>query len=323
MADLAVELAPAPSMRRLSAATSNEIKCALRPFRWRFVYLRNPLTPVSSKVGMQTSDSKPAWQLPKGVSRGTWDYIQSGPIAADYDQFTKGCPLMQLDIDVLRDYLPRIAAGEQPVVADFGCGTGRVARCLLPLGYQLVNVDLSESMLAELARQLPEQFLSRCRTICANLVDVATFIEPNSIDMAVCLFSTLGMIRTRKYRRQFLSGVQQSLRPNAPFLLHVHNRYRALREPPGPIWLLASRLRSLSSKTQEYGDRVYHYRGLPSMFLHIYSRRELVQDLRAAGFVDVEIVPISPAGDRILPRASMFTSLRAGGYFAVVTARSV
>jgi hypothetical protein len=52
------------------------------------------------------------------------------------------------------------------------------------------------------------------------------------------------------------------------------------------------------------------------MFLHIYSQRELKQDLAAAGFNHIELHAINVPGDAILPKG-FFTSLVAGGFFAV------
>ncbi len=55
--------------------------------------------------------SPPTWKLPPGVSRGTWDYVQSRHIASDYDHYFADHPLLQLDMQFLRGQLPPRGAG--------------------------------------------------------------------------------------------------------------------------------------------------------------------------------------------------------------------
>ena len=97
---------------------------------------------------------RPAWQLPPGVSRGTWDYVQSAPIATEYDTFHAGHPLLEFDRSLVLEVARRIAkergAGVDRLVAlDLGCGTGRTMLPLAEEGWRVLGVDLSESMLRE------------------------------------------------------------------------------------------------------------------------------------------------------------------------------
>ncbi len=258
----------------------------------------------------------PTWKLPVGVSRATWDYLQSEHIATEYDSYFADSALMRLDMQILRERLPPMETTQPCVIADLGCGTGRVARELLLLGYHLINVDLSPAMLREVEAKTPSEYRARSRCLSANLVELDTVLEAASLDWAVCLFSSLGMIRGRPHRRRFLSGVRQALRPGGTFFVHVHNRYRSLFDPSGPSWLLRSWLASRWNGQSEFGDRVYSYRRLPQMFLHIYSRRELHNDLRAAGLVNISIRPIDPTGSTLLVPSWITDNFRAGGFFA-------
>lgn len=263
----------------------------------------------------------PNWKLPAGVSRATWDYLQSEHIASEYDSYFADSPLMVLDMQLLLSRLPPPCEASPIVVADLGCGTGRVARRLLPLGYHLLNVDLSPAMLRQVAAHTPAEFQSRSRCLAVNLVDLDSAVEHASVDWCVCLFSSLGMIRGRQHRRKFLQAVRRVLKPSGTLLVHVHNRYYSLRDPGGPQWLLRSWWSSRWSSEAEFGDRVYAYRRLPNMFLHIYSRGELLADLRAAGFEHCEVLPIAARGDQLLSRPRLLTNLRAGGYFALATSQ--
>ncbi|MBX3420236.1 MAG: class I SAM-dependent methyltransferase [Pirellulaceae bacterium] len=262
----------------------------------------------------------PQWKLPRGVYRGTWDYLQSQSIAQDYDTKLADSKLLLLDQQFIQRFLPPVEPGKPPpLVADLGCGTGRISRLLSPLGYRMLNVDLSAAMLEQLKRQCQHPHLNEC--LQANLVEL-DLITPASVSMAVCLFSTIGMIHGRKNRQQFLTRLHSSLTPGAPLVLHVHNRYHSLWHPRGPSWLLSTWLRSHWNSGWEFGDRVFADQGLPAMFLHIYSRRELLQDLHVAGFDTIELFPINPPGDAIV-RRRLLTGLTAGGYFAVARSRMV
>lgn len=258
--------------------------------------------------------SIPSWKLPSGVCRGTWDYIQSAVIAQEYDQRLRDSRLLQIDQQFIQRYLPPIAeVTNPPLIADLGCGTGRISRLLSPLGYRLLNVDLSSEMLGVLQHHCQHPQLNQCMQ--ANLVELDCLL-PDSLSMAVCLFSSIGMIHGQVHRRAFLKNVRPALKPDAPLIVHVHNRYHSLWHPSGPTWLARTWLASKFSKNWEFGDRVFADLGLPNMFLHIYSYRELLSDLRAAGFGRIEVFPISVPGDALLAK-SLGWSWRAGGFFAV------
>ncbi len=264
-----------------------------------------------------TRKHTPHWQLPVGVSRATWDYLQSEHIATEYDAYFADSALMRLDMEVLKSRLPAVDRRCPAIIADLGCGTGRVARELLPLGYRLVNVDLSAAMLREVEAKTPPEYRERSRCVSANLVELDSALEPQSIDWAVCLFSSLGMIRGRQNRRRFLTGVRRALKLDGTFFVHVHNRMLSLFDPGGLHWLLSSWWASCLSRDAEFGDRIYAYRRLPKMFLHIYSRPELLADLRAAGFKHIEILPINSTGESLIYSKQHLSSFLAGGYFAV------
>ncbi len=219
---------------------------------------------------------------------------------------------MRLDQQLLLDKLAQYPSPTS-VVADFGSGTSRIACALEPLGYRVLNVDLSSHML----RTAQSKVLHREQHafLHSNLVELQ-WLKDQCVSVAVCLFSSIGMIRGQENRRQFLRHVRRVLRDDGLFMLHVHNRHHSWLDPQGPLWHLKTYWQSIRSKNVEYGDRVYLYRGLPRMFLHIYSRGELIRDLQSSGFRSIDIQPINIVGTELLPPKTWFTPLRAGGYFA-------
>ena len=85
----------------------------------------------------------PHWQLPPGVSRGSWEYMHSPDIAYDYDEFFAYNRLFELDEQELARYLP-----QSGLVADLGCGTGRALLPLVRRGMRGLAIDLSAEMLS-------------------------------------------------------------------------------------------------------------------------------------------------------------------------------
>jgi SAM-dependent methyltransferase len=253
---------------------------------------------------------RPSWQLPPGVSRSLWDYIRSPSIAVDYDDYFALNSLFEHDEQVLAEFL-------QPpgLVADLGCGTGRALVPLVKSGHRGLAVDLSPHMLRvvqEKSRldQLPIDCLQ------ANLVQLGA-LRDDSIDHAICLFSTLGMIRGRANRRQALDHVRRILKPKGRFVLHVHNYWYNLRDPQGPVWLVGNLFTAPFRKDMEVGDKWFPYRGLPSMFLHVFRWRELAADLRATGFQLLKRIPLDTPRRHPLRWPWLLGSLRTNGWIVV------
>lgn len=283
--------------------------------------------------------SRPAdWKLPPGVAPGTWDYANTPEIATQYDSFLDGTPLLTTDLKWLLEALPP-ARHEGQMVADLGCGTGRTLPVLNSLGYRMLGVDLSQAMLVETFKRGAElasgftdespnkdsgsgdQKTSGHRTqspLClrANLVTLECFRD-SSIDHAICLFSTFGMIRGRANRRRTLAHVKRVLKPGGLFLLHVHHRWASLYDPGGWKFVLKSLWRSTRSSDFEFGDRVYGYRGLPNMFLHSFGGRELRGDLKSAGLDVLKWKSLNLRGDGLSASEKGMQRWLAGGFMVV------
>lgn len=274
-----------------------------------------PSPPASSPPSSPASHRRPAWRLPAGVAPGTWEYTNQNSIASEYQDFLATTPLIDLDTRVVLRELPPPASGRQTRVVDLGCGDGRTLRSLWTAGYDVLGVDLSQPMLRRvIAGEYGPEFCRRL--VRANLVELGCLAD-DSFDHAVCLFSTIGMIRGAKHRRQFIRHVARTVRPGGTFILHVHNRNAAWRDSPSRRVWLQSAWASLTQPGHELGDRIYPYRGLADMFLHTYSLAELRRDLRTSGWQIKRFVPLSPNSDQELSHPHWLPTLRAGGFFAI------
>lgn len=242
------------------------------------------------------------WQIPDGVSPGTWDYVRNIEIASNYDQFLSGDPLTVFDWKIVSHCLPPIEANQTdekkmpPVVIEFGCGTGRTLIPLIGRGYRAVGVDLSVPMLQQMRkkfcadghshdlcdRQGPAPGDASLVAIEANLVQLEGLAD-GSVDHGVCLFSTLGMVRGRRHRQQFLRHARRIIKDGGVFIVHAHNFWQQINHPGGKRWLARHCVDVMRGKC-ELGDRFSTYRSVAGMFIHSFRRRELERVLEEAGF---------------------------------------
>jgi SAM-dependent methyltransferase len=257
-----------------------------------------------------TEHERPTWQLPPGVSRATWDYVHHPEIADDYDEYFAFNSLFEHDERVLAENFQ--APG---LVADLGCGTGRALMPLVRSGHRGLAIDLSEHML-RIVREKAEIENLPIQCLQANLVELDC-VADDSVDHAMCLFSTLGMIRGRENRRRAIRHVRRILKPQGRFVLHVHNYWYNLRDPAGPWWLVGNLFTAPFSREMEIGDKWFPYRGLPSMFLHVFRWRELESDLCFAGFKILRRIPLDTPRRDPLTQPWLFEWFRANGWIVV------
>lgn len=250
------------------------------------------------------------WQLPDGVSSGTWDYANSSTIAGDYDRYFANHAMFRLDQEITHRLF-------QPgkLVIDLGCGTGRALLPLLDRGLQGVAFDLSQGMLEEV-RQKGAQTGHQVTCVRGNLVDMRCFAD-SSFDYAMCLFSTLGMVRGSGPRTRTMEHVSRIMKQNGLLVLQVHNYWAHLFDPGGPRRMIRSWWQARMRRDVEPGDRFYPYRGIPNMFLHSFTKKELRDLLAGHGFRIVEWHPLNATQTDRLPFPQLFEGVRASGWIVV------
>jgi len=224
----------------------------------------------------------PDWQLPPGVDRGLWNYLHAEDMVAGYDEQVRASKLAAVDLAYCQEFFP--SPGR---LVDLGCGTGRLCVAFAARGFDCVGVDLSEAMLAKARQNGPAVLWVR-----ANLVDLGEF-APASFDYAACLFSTLGMIRGAVHRATVVRNAYRLLRPGGRFVLHAHNRFfRGL----GRGRVLTQLAKTVLGRA-DAGDITMPpaYGGAP-LTLHHFTRRELVNILREAGFRVIDVRGIDVEG---------------------------
>lgn len=261
------------------------------------------------------------WQLPPGVTQGTWQYSQAGYLAQEEDAFFADHGLMSLDATIVRRHLRRPG-----VVVDLGCGAGRSLLPLIADGFTGIGVDLSQPMLETYLRKAAAAGLAtgfaatstatpgepRAIALRGNMVDLG-FLPDACVDYVLCLFSSLGMIDGAANRAAVVRHAHRILRPGGLFLVHVHNYWHNLLHPSRRGWLLRDWLKH-GRRPDQRGDTRYDYRGIRNFFLHLFTRRELRQLLTQAGLQPREWTPINSTGQQPLDRPWLLPGLRAHGW---------
>ncbi len=254
--------------------------------------------------------SRPEWQLPRGVTRGVWEYTQAQHIAGEYDAYFAENQLFEFDEQVLLRHFRK-----QGTVFDFGCGTGRALVPLARRGFAGVGVDLSPHMLQIVAEKAKKEHL-KISCLQANLVDLSG-IKDRSADYEICLFSTLGMIRGREKRQKALEEFYRVLKPGGLFVIHVHNVWFNLFDPLGRRWLAKHFVERLKNREIELGDKFFCFHGIAQMFLHTFTHGELHTALRSAGFRIRESIPLNVDRQRPLAQPWLLSRFRANGWIVI------
>jgi SAM-dependent methyltransferase len=252
----------------------------------------------------------PDWRLPAGVPRSVWEYAQSPGIAADYDEALAQTPLAAFDARLLAGRIVRPG-----LIVDLGAGTGRSIVPFARRGFSCLAVDLSLPMLRVLGGRIAAERLPVDR-IVANIVELDC-LRDQIADYCLLLFSTLGMVRGRAARLRVLRHVRRLLKPGGVAVVHVHNRRHDLLLPRGLGRLARDTWRVAVGGELEPGDRLADSYGIPNFFLHLYSRRELQSDLRAAGLALEELIALDVRGEDALRPSRVARLWRAGGWIAL------
>lgn len=227
----------------------------------------------------------PTWRLPRGVSRSLWEYAHDPAIAREDADHLAGSALIELDRRLVDLWLT------QPgTLVDLGCGPGRIAVPLSQRGFQVLGIDLSPESL-RVAQAAAREAGASLGLVRANLCEVACCPD-GAFENALLLYGTLGMVEGAENRRAVLREAARLLQPGGRLVLHAHNVWAHAFHSAGRRWLLQDRWKALWGSPTA-GDTRRDYRGIPGMYHHAFTLRELRSLLRDAGFKIRETVPIT------------------------------
>ena len=171
--------------------------------------------------------------------------------------------------------------GRDDQVLDLGCGAGRIAFGLWKMGFKRVEgADLSESMVAE-ARDIAD---CKGAIIDFRCEDATGLSYPEErFDGVIFGFNGLMQIPGRENRRRALKEVWRVIKPDGRFIFSTLDRadrlYRSVFRDPDNFEHNIERNPNLL----EMGDRHFETRHGTS-FMHVPTRDDIVQDLKATGW---------------------------------------
>lgn len=101
---------------------------------------------------------------------------------------------------------------------ELGCGNGRILLPLLASGLDVVGIDASEAMLAELQRKASSRGMAEA-PVCR--MDLRALAFGRNFDTVLCPYSIVTYLTTDADFARMLEGVQRALRPSGHLVLDV------------------------------------------------------------------------------------------------------
>jgi len=168
-----------------------------------------------------------------------------------------------------------------------GCGAGRVTLGLWHMGYrQITAFDFAEAQLEQARSLAAERGADAIRFFCADATALASHapIAGAPFGGALFMFNGLMQIPGRENRRAALYGLHAACRPGAPILFTTHDRNvspveRMHWREEAVLW----RQGTQDPRLVEFGDRYFEDCN-GRTFMHLPDRREILEDLAAAGW---------------------------------------
>jgi SAM-dependent methyltransferase len=133
-----------------------------------------------------------------------------GQMAYVYDQLMQDMPYASWI-----DWVTREVQNKQATIVDLGCGTGNVAIPLAQMGYAVIGIDYSDSMLAiasNKAERLPIQWLEQ---------DMTIFHVDHLVDAVVCFCDGFNYLLNENDFYQTLQRIEQQLKPGGVLLFDL------------------------------------------------------------------------------------------------------
>lgn len=173
-----------------------------------------------------------------------------------------------------------------------GCGAGRVTLGLWELGYRnLTAFDFAQELVDQARALAAARHAETIRLFHADATQLSALGSQLSAPYrgALFMFNGLMQIPGRENRRAALRELHRVCAPGAPLLFTTHDRESSSTERA--LWRL-ERVRwergEQDPRLVEFGDRYFHEEGTGRTFMHLPSRREILEDLAATGWTHTD-----------------------------------
>ncbi len=238
-------------------------------------------------------------------------------LAFSYDRLTG-----DVDYGAVVEFYEAILAklGVKPRTAvDLACGTGSVTAILARKGIKVLGVDMSEDMLTvaqEKCQDLPAMF------VCQKLQELTL---PRGVDLAVCALDSLDYILDPNDCQEAICRTYQALNPGGVFIFDV-NTPEKLRAMDGQVFLDEdddvycvwrgefdedANICSYGMDLFQRHGNVWH-RSFEEHQEYAYSRAQLTEFLKKAGFTDIRVYGDRRMGEPAKEDQRIYFSARKG-----------
>ncbi|MEI7920635.1 MAG: class I SAM-dependent methyltransferase [Planctomycetota bacterium] len=252
-------------------------------------------------------------RLPEGVNPSLWAYATSQRLADDETHTFADHPLIKTDLNWIKEKLGTTTG----LAADLGCGSGRASAMLANIGWNVISIDLSPHMLAQFIAENQPSINRNCLCVQGNLARLG-FISDGSLDSAVCLFSTLGMIPRKHDRQLCLNAICCALKPGGKLLIHAHNWFVQHNHRQGLRWMAFDTFRQFTGH-YDYGNRDAQYRGIPGVKIHMFHWNEIRNSLALAGLHVKSVVNLHSTTAQNIGNGFLNRHFRSGGWLIEAT----
>ncbi|MDR3211684.1 MAG: class I SAM-dependent methyltransferase [Planctomycetota bacterium] len=224
-------------------------------------------------------------------------YLDNAKLAETYDHYFSDYPLFEYDCLYLESALelPR-PAGDNYLVLDLGCGTGRHLELVARQGGLAVGMDLNPHMLDKARERLARQYITLApsatapdpaRPVLLVKADIRQLPLPENLvfDAAILMFSTLGLVYSPEERQRLLRLVRSRLQPTGRLVIHAHNEKRYQNFVPRLSRPYLQELKLRAAGRLDAGDHLQRkYRGVLDLRLHYFTSEELLELVKASGY---------------------------------------
>jgi ubiquinone/menaquinone biosynthesis C-methylase UbiE len=179
-------------------------------------------------------------------------------------------------------------------VLDLPCGWGRHAIEFAKRGFQVTAVDRTREYVNRARESAREANVS---SIEFHQADMRHFSRPESFDLALCMFTSIGYFDTRDEERAALSNYHRNLKPGGTLIMELLGKEGLARQfrprwwtdDNGVLVLAEVELLDAWTKVRNKWTLITGTERRTFEFTHwLYSAAELRQLLADAGFVSCE-----------------------------------
>lgn len=138
-------------------------------------------------------------------------------LLADHYEWMFGLPFETKVVEqkaILEEFAGTDTSGGLAV--DLGCGSGFQSFALCDRGYEVIAIDSSEKLLRDLSARVGSRKIAVKH---ADLRELDSLVDPESVEIAVCMGDTLTHLRDRSDVSNLFQSVARALKPGGTFVV--------------------------------------------------------------------------------------------------------